>query len=184
MTGHVRLMKAVRDMGLRTGKRSGKTVSLECQVCCAFVVAFGWLIYPIYQGSSIGTYSTQWMNEFHWSARGESAEDWLDIKRAHREKLPYPPVKIIFPSLKTVRATVMGEPVNFFQCWWHNLPQLTSDSREEVQCFAARINGERLNFHETNFTIQRARPEASLCTRRYARSSLFTVPLFLRNMNR
>jgi len=50
------------------------------------------------------------MNEFHWSARGESAEDWLDIKKAHREKLPYPPVKIIFPSLKTVRATVLGEP--------------------------------------------------------------------------
>jgi len=51
------------------------------------------------------------MNEFHWSARGESAEDWLDMKRAHREKLPYPPVKIIFPSLKTVKATVLGEPV-------------------------------------------------------------------------
>ena len=51
------------------------------------------------------------MNEFHWSARGESAEDWLDVKKAHREKLPYPSVKIIFPSLKTVRESVLGEPV-------------------------------------------------------------------------
>lgn len=33
MTGHVRLMKAVRDMGLRTGKGKGKNVALECQVC-------------------------------------------------------------------------------------------------------------------------------------------------------
>lgn len=65
----------------------------------------------VLKGSSIGTYSTQWLNEFHWSARGESAEDWLDIKKAHRGKEPYPPVKILFPTLKTVRASVLGEPV-------------------------------------------------------------------------
>lgn len=54
------------------------------------------------------------MNEFHWSARGESAEDWLDIKKAHREKAPYPPIKIIFPSNKTVKNSVLGEPVRRF----------------------------------------------------------------------
>lgn len=64
------------------------------------------------QGSSIGTYSTQWLNEFHWSARGESAEEWLDEPKTRRSKLPWPPVKIIFPSLNTVRATVLGEPVS------------------------------------------------------------------------
>lgn len=64
------------------------------------------------QGSSIGTYSTQWLNEFHWSARGESAEEWLDELKTRRSKLPWPPVKIIFPSLNTVRATVLGEPVS------------------------------------------------------------------------
>ncbi|KAH0833851.1 hypothetical protein J3R83DRAFT_11017 [Lanmaoa asiatica] len=61
-------------------------------------------------GSSIGIYSTQWLNEFHWSARGESAEEWLDEPKTRRSKLPWPPVKIIFPCLKTVRATVLGEP--------------------------------------------------------------------------
>ncbi|EGN94780.1 hypothetical protein SERLA73DRAFT_171190 [Serpula lacrymans var. lacrymans S7.3] len=93
LTGHTRLMKAIRDMGLRTGKgKAAKDLVIECQ------------------GSSIGTYSTQWMNEFHWSARGESAEDWLDEPKTRRAKLPYPAVKIVFPSLKTVQTSVLGEP--------------------------------------------------------------------------
>jgi len=92
-TGHTRLMKAVRDLGLRTGAgNAARELVLECQ------------------GSSIGTYSTQWLNEFHWSARGESGEDWLDEPKARRSKLPWPPVKIIFPSSKTVRASALGEP--------------------------------------------------------------------------
>ncbi|KIJ10133.1 hypothetical protein PAXINDRAFT_86497, partial [Paxillus involutus ATCC 200175] len=93
-TGHTHLMKAVRDLGLRTGKgRAAKELSVECQ-----------------QGSSIGTYSTQWLNEFHFSARGESADEWLNEPRNRRSKLPWPAVKIIFPSLKTVRASALGEP--------------------------------------------------------------------------
>lgn len=92
-SGHTRLMKAVRELGLRTGSgKSAKDLLIECQ------------------GSSIGTYSTQWLNEFHYSARGESAEDWLDEPKARRAKLPWPPVKILFPSLRTVRQTVLGEP--------------------------------------------------------------------------
>lgn len=92
-TGHTRLMKAVRDMGLRTGKgKAAKDLVVESQ------------------GSSIGTYSTQWINEFYWSARGESAEDWLDEPKSKRAKLSWPPVKIVFPSLKTVRDSVLGEP--------------------------------------------------------------------------
>jgi tyrosyl-DNA phosphodiesterase 1 len=37
LTGHVRLMRAVREMGLRTGKGKGKSVSLECQVCACLL---------------------------------------------------------------------------------------------------------------------------------------------------
>ncbi|KAK2460371.1 hypothetical protein APHAL10511_007536 [Amanita phalloides] len=90
MTGHTRLMKAIRNMGLRTGK--GRTIVLECQ------------------GSSLGYYTTQWMNEFHWSARGESAEEWLDRPKRRREKQPYPPFKIIFPTKKLVQESALGEP--------------------------------------------------------------------------
>ncbi|KAG1873180.1 tyrosyl-DNA phosphodiesterase-domain-containing protein [Suillus subluteus] len=92
LTGHTRLMKAVRDVGLRTGKgKAAKDLVVESQ------------------GSSIGTYSTQWINEFYWSARGESAEDWLDEPKSRRTKLSWPPVKIVFPSLKTVHDSVLGE---------------------------------------------------------------------------
>ncbi|KZT68593.1 phospholipase D/nuclease [Daedalea quercina L-15889] len=89
LTGHTSLMKALRDSGLAADK--GKEVVLECQ------------------GSSIGTYSTQWMNEFHCSARGESAQTWLDVSKARRAKLPYPPIKILFPTLQYVRSSVLGE---------------------------------------------------------------------------
>ena len=65
------------------------------------------------QGSSIGSYSTQWMNEFYCSAKGESAESWLDDSRAKRMKLPYPPMKILYPSLRTVKDSVLGEQVRF-----------------------------------------------------------------------
>ncbi len=84
-------MKAVRDLRVRTTK--GNELVLECQ------------------GSSIGTYTTQWTNEFYCSARGDSAEQWLDKSRASRSKLDYPSLKILFPSGRTVRESVLGEPV-------------------------------------------------------------------------
>ncbi|KAF9258761.1 phospholipase D/nuclease [Marasmius fiardii PR-910] len=93
MTGHPRLMKAVMDLGLRTGKGlKAKELQVE------------------YQGSSIGTYSTQWINEWFWSARGESAEAWLDEPRRKREKYPYPSgMQILFPSKATVDSSQYGE---------------------------------------------------------------------------
>ncbi|KAG6828194.1 hypothetical protein H0H92_008813 [Tricholoma furcatifolium] len=91
-TGHPRIMQVVRNMGLRTGNgKTSKEIVLECQ------------------GSSIGVYTTQWFNEFHWSARGEPAEDWLDEPRKRREKLPYPPIKVVFPTKATVQKTALGE---------------------------------------------------------------------------
>ena len=65
------------------------------------------------QGSSIGIYTTQWLNEFHLSARGESAEDWLDRSKKSREKLPYPPVHLIYPTKTTVQESALGERVHF-----------------------------------------------------------------------
>lgn len=38
-TGHTRLMKAVRDMGLRTGKgKAAKDLVIESQVCPTFII--------------------------------------------------------------------------------------------------------------------------------------------------
>ncbi|KAF8637199.1 hypothetical protein AX16_010858 [Volvariella volvacea WC 439] len=89
-TGHPRLMKILRNTGMSLGK--DKVLDLECQ------------------GSSLGTYTTQWMNEFYCSARGDSAESWLDEPKKGRERLPYPPIKVIFPTKGTVKASAAGEP--------------------------------------------------------------------------
>ncbi len=48
------------------------------------------------------------MNEFFYSVRGESPQDYLDDSKAKRAKLPYPPLKIIFPSKKTVQESALG----------------------------------------------------------------------------
>ncbi|THH07200.1 hypothetical protein EW145_g3542, partial [Phellinidium pouzarii] len=87
-TGHPALMKAVQELGAETPK--GKELVLECQ------------------GSSIGTYTTEWMNEFHCSARGETAKTWMDKPRSERAKEAWPAVKIVFPSTQTVKDSVLG----------------------------------------------------------------------------
>ncbi|KAJ3968209.1 tyrosyl-DNA phosphodiesterase I [Lentinula raphanica] len=93
LTGHTRLMKAVRDMGFRTGRWS-REQNLDLE----------------YQGSSIGSYTTQWVNEFYPSAKGESAEDWLDKPKRIRERLLYPTgLKVLYPTLETVRSSQYGE---------------------------------------------------------------------------
>lgn len=84
-------MKALRDLKACVPK--GKELVVECQ------------------GSSIGVYTTQWVNEFFCSARGDSAEEWLDQSKVRRGKLPYPNLKILFPSARTVRESVLGERV-------------------------------------------------------------------------
>ena len=91
LTGHTCLMKALIDMGGKTP--SSKELVLECQ------------------GSSVGNYSTQWLNEFYCSARGESAQTWLDKPKARRAKLPLPPIRILFPTAQYVRESVLGEQV-------------------------------------------------------------------------
>ncbi|KLO16637.1 phospholipase D/nuclease [Schizopora paradoxa] len=89
-TGHPALMKAIQELDARANK--GRSLTLECQ------------------GSSIGAYSTQWMNEFFCSARGESAKSWLDKPKTQRAKLPWPSVKIIFPTRETVKNSKLSFP--------------------------------------------------------------------------
>ena len=101
---------AVRKMGLRITNGERKELALECQVGWFFGDGIAIIFTDSSQGSSLGTYSTQWMNEFHWSARGLSAEDWLDEPKSRRTKLPWPSVKVIFPTRKIVQESVLGEP--------------------------------------------------------------------------
>ena len=113
-TGHPRLMSAVRKLGMRTGKSNqAKTLLLECQVRIGCRGRGRYWSHFFTQGSSVGIYTTQWLNEFHLSARGESAEDWLDRPKKTREKLPYPPIRLIYPTKTTVQESALGERVYF-----------------------------------------------------------------------
>ncbi|KAJ4473667.1 tyrosyl-DNA phosphodiesterase-domain-containing protein [Lentinula aciculospora] len=123
LNGHVRLMKVVRSMGLRTGSGlNEKRLQLE------------------YQGSSIGAYTTQWINEFYHSAKGDSAGDWLDKPKSRREKLPYPvDLKVLFPTLATVRGSQYrergGGNLFFKRSYWQGAKfprELFYDSRSKA----------------------------------------------------
>jgi tyrosyl-DNA phosphodiesterase-1 len=111
-------MKAVRDANARAGPH--RTVSIECQVCRLF----WWILILLdLQGSSIGTYSSAWLNEFYHSALGESAEDWLDKSKAQRNKLSFPGIKIVFPTLKFIQESAGGELVSWFLDVYLLLPE-------------------------------------------------------------
>jgi hypothetical protein len=124
-------------------------------------------IRPSFQGSSIGSYTTNWMNEFYISAQGNSAEDFLDKPKKSRDKLSYPPVKILFPSLTTVRESKLGELVRTSLLLFMRMWMLTWSDRVVVPCFVGEISGKPPTFHDTCFTIPRAMAGRCSCIRRY-----------------
>ncbi|KAF5339476.1 hypothetical protein D9758_015324 [Tetrapyrgos nigripes] len=119
MNGHTRLMKALRNMGCRTGTGTGaasssiKTTKTTSKTKTKVKVSTPESLSISLLGSSIGQYTTQWLNEFYYSARGESPEDWLDkMTRKKREKLPFPKeeeIMIVFPSGRRVKESLWGE---------------------------------------------------------------------------
>ncbi|KAG8908783.1 hypothetical protein FRB99_003021 [Tulasnella sp. 403] len=94
--GHFALGKAIKALG--ASLPDGNELHLE------------------YQGSSIGTYSASWINEFYASAKGWSLDQWFDYK-ASKGELTYPTnIKILFPSLETVDNSVLGREGGITVC--------------------------------------------------------------------
>lgn len=56
------------------------------------------------QGSSLGAYSTDWMNNFYQTISGQS----LDHISRQPKAAAWPPIKVIFPTLATVDASRLG----------------------------------------------------------------------------
>ncbi|KAJ7330439.1 hypothetical protein DFH08DRAFT_966977 [Mycena albidolilacea] len=85
MTGHPRLMRSLEKLGLTTSET--QNLVLECQ------------------GSSIGTYTTQWFNQFYTSASGHptALKAHMELSEGKRKKLEYPRgVNVVFPTTATV----------------------------------------------------------------------------------
>ncbi|KAL7423162.1 hypothetical protein Q5752_002462 [Cryptotrichosporon argae] len=59
-----------------------------------------------YQGSSLGTYNSDWLNHFYRCASGFGIPAIRDMPTA----LALPPIKIVFPTLATVDRSIQGRP--------------------------------------------------------------------------
>ena len=62
----------------------------------------------------MGKCNKVWLKEFYHSASGLSAQDWIG-KTKKADRLPWPGkrgVKILFPTLRTVRESRLGEAVS------------------------------------------------------------------------
>ncbi|KAH8822703.1 tyrosyl-DNA phosphodiesterase-domain-containing protein [Flagelloscypha sp. PMI_526] len=83
LNGHTRLMKVVQFMGFQE-----REVTAECQ------------------GSSLGIYSSSWLNEMYLSLCGKSPQKWLDMSKKRKDAMGVPQdVKILFPTKKRVSET-------------------------------------------------------------------------------
>jgi tyrosyl-DNA phosphodiesterase-1 len=62
----------------------------------------------------VGKCNKVWLKEFYHSASGASAQDWIG-KSGRADRLPWPGkenMKVIFPTLRTVRESRLGEAVS------------------------------------------------------------------------
>ncbi|KAF9018802.1 phospholipase D/nuclease [Hymenopellis radicata] len=85
--GHTRLMKAVRNLGMT--RKPGR-LALECL------------------SSSLGSFSTAWLNEFYNSALGQSAADYLSVKGARNKRPMVGSIDVVFPTKATVLGSTLG----------------------------------------------------------------------------
>lgn len=96
------------------------------------------------------------MNEFFCSARGESATTWLDTPKSKRSKLPWPAVKLVYPSHQTVKDSVSGIRVNALQ-YVISSRDTETICRKEILCSVAQSNGRLSRFLKNYFTTRIAR---------------------------
>lgn len=108
-------MKVVMDVG--AVPRQGWEVALECQVRTPRAIVWSCCLQQgisLLQGSSVGKCNKVWLKEFYHSASGASAQDWI-AKPKRADRLLWPGkrgIKILFPTLRTVRESKLGEAVS------------------------------------------------------------------------
>lgn len=76
-------MLRMQEVGTGKAKGSWNWSVRLCLFCSFFSI---YLHVASFQGSSIGTYTPSWIDEFYCSARGASPETWLEEGRTRRSK--------------------------------------------------------------------------------------------------
>ena len=135
--GHVALARTLRE--LNATPNEDEDVELECQ------------------GSSIGAYTREWLAEFYRSACG-LAPAAIGLKAifggasSSRSRDPSPRIRIIYPTLDTVKSSVLGTNVCHFYPTFDQSDGQCFYRRAEVRSFAVWTCGIRWAFHGPCFT--------------------------------
>ncbi|KAJ7257561.1 tyrosyl-DNA phosphodiesterase-domain-containing protein [Mycena haematopus] len=143
-TGQPRLMRAVQVLGCsledlesEKAKRGTKRGKWELELDCLT--------------SSIGTYTPPWLAVFRLCAAGRAGalQAWLD--RGRKKTPPQGPTRILFPTLETVRGTVMGEAgAGTIFCrrgQWTKIAALVADTNMGLQMRDAKSRSGGVGMH-------------------------------------
>ena len=83
------------------------------------------------QGSSLGSYSLDWFDMFYQFCNSRTAQALVGRSKS----VSWPPIKVLFPSLATVDASILGRDVaHSHSC----MICRSSMFRGEVPCFVER----------------------------------------------
>ncbi|KAJ7907571.1 hypothetical protein B0H13DRAFT_691553 [Mycena leptocephala] len=135
-SGQPRLLRAVQALGcgLEDGVVPGKNGSKKGKGKATAKAKGGkWEIELDCLTSSIGTYTPPWLAVFRLCAAGRAKglQEWLD--RGRKKTPPQGPTRVLFPTLETVRGTVLGEggagTVFCRRGQWSKISALIADER-------------------------------------------------------
>ena len=148
--GHTSLMSAVKDVGAVCPP--GRRLSVEYQVCVYFFP--GYVVLFIHfghtrcgdQGSSIGYYTSQWIQQFLISAEGGAGHHTLLRQSpSKRQQLPFPTAErlnILFPSLRTIDNCIGGRGLArtiFCEDWFWSDPHFPRHLFRDAKSKTGRV---------------------------------------------
>ena len=124
--GLCRLGKILSEEGWKPQK--GDVVKAEFQVCP--LIFSSKLPADLPKGSSLGSYSLDWFDTFYQYCTGRTTSSLI----GRSKPTSWPPVKVIFPSLATVNASILGREVSA-----HDSAISSYCIRVVGRCFAERL---------------------------------------------
>ncbi|KAK7055265.1 tyrosyl-DNA phosphodiesterase-domain-containing protein [Favolaschia claudopus] len=155
-TGKSRLLRAIQSLGCSLedgaavkGGKSSTTVKGKSKAKAP--AKDKWEIELDCLTSSIGTYTTPWIAVFRLCAagRGHAVQEWLD--RGRKKTPPQGPTRVLFPTLETVRGTVLGErgagTVFCRRGQWVKISALLADTRSGLEMRDARSRSGNVGMH-------------------------------------
>ncbi|KAJ7816941.1 hypothetical protein B0H14DRAFT_3877662 [Mycena olivaceomarginata] len=152
-TGKTRLLRAVQGLGcsLEDGSVVGGNSKAKGGAAKGKTKAGKWELELDCLTSSIGTYTPPWIAVFRLCAAGRAhgLQEWLD--RGRKKTPSQGPTRVLFPTLETVRGTVVGEggagTVFCRRGQWVKIAALVADERTGLEMRDARSRSGGVGMH-------------------------------------